>query len=107
VVAEEGVALTTQTYAEQLGRTYAEAACGDPLVEEIWVSTVPGCVRIWLVTPSLDASEELRLHGYTRALYDKFQKADFMVHPLNPRHFRIDVRRVAPIDAVQIPLQSS
>jgi hypothetical protein len=106
VVAEDGVALTTQTYAEQLGKVYAEAVRDEPKIEEIWISTVPGCVHLWLITPLLDM-EERQLLGYTRVLYDTFKKADFMVHVLNPRHFQGSTRAVVPSYAVQVPLRRS
>jgi hypothetical protein len=98
------VALTTQTYAEQLGRTYAEAARGEHSILELWVSTVPGHVHLWLITQPIDAATERGLHRLTGALYDRFGKADFQLHVLNPPHFRGDVRNVVPRDAVQIPL---
>lgn len=101
------MALTTQIYAEQLGKVYAEAVRNEPKIEEVWISTVPGCVHLWLITPSLDMDEERRLHGFTRVLYDTFQKADFMVHVLNPRHFRGSTRAVVPSSAVQLPLRRS
>ena len=98
------MALTTQTYAEQVGRAYAEAARGQQVVLELWVSAVPGNVHVWLITPPIDAETERELHGLSRAVYDHFGKADFQLHTLNPRHFRGDVRNVVPDDAVQIPL---
>src|SRR4051812_45008506 len=98
------MALTTQTYAEQVGRAYAEVARGEKVVRELWVTTVPGEVRLWLLTEPIDAAKERDLHRLTGALYDKFGKADFMLLICNPRHFRCDVRDVVPPGAVQIPL---
>jgi hypothetical protein len=101
------MALTTQTYAEQLGRTYAKAVKDEGLIEELWISTVPGCVHLWLITPPLDIDEQRRLYAYTDVLYDTFKRADFMVHVLNPRHFTGDTHDVFPRDAVQVPLRQS
>ena len=102
------MALTTQTYAEQVGRAYAEAVRGHEAVLELWVTSVPGCVRVWMVTPPIDADTERSLHGLSRAVYERFGKADFMLLILNPRHHvRGDVRDAVPRDAVQIPLQST
>jgi hypothetical protein len=101
---EGGVALTTQTYAEQVGRAYAEAARGLEIVLELWVSAVPGTVHVWMVTPLIDSAAELDLHRLSGGVYDHFGKADFQLHILNPRYFRGDVRNVVPRDAAQIPL---
>jgi hypothetical protein len=98
------VALTTQTYAEQVGRAYAEAARGNEAVLELWVTAVPGTVHVWMLVPPIDADAELDLYRLSGPIYDHFGKADFMLHVLNPRYFRCDVRDVVPRNAVQIPL---
>jgi hypothetical protein len=100
------MALTTQTYAEQVGRAYADVMQGDPDVLELWVSMVPGCVHVWLIMPLSEMEVERRLHGYTDLVYDRFGTVDtdIFLHTLNPRHFRGDVRNVVPCNAVQIPL---
>src|SRR3954451_16580545 len=84
---EEIVALTTQRYAEQVGRAYAEVARGEKVIRELWVSTVPGEVRLWLLTEPIDAPKERDLHRLTGALYDRFGKADFMLLIVNPPRF--------------------
>jgi hypothetical protein len=99
------MALTTRTYAEQVGRAYAEVARGEKVVRELWVSTVPGEVRLWLITEPIDAPKERDLHRLTGKLYDRFGKADFVLHVLNPRHFRGDVREIVPSGAFQVPLE--
>jgi hypothetical protein len=98
------MALTTQTYAEQVGRAYAEVARGEKVVRELWVSTVPGHVDLWLVTELIEAPKERDLHRLTGRLYDQFGKADFQLHIVNPRYFGGDVRGVVPHDAVRITL---
>ena len=98
------MALITQTYAEQVGQAYAEVACGEKVVRELWVSTVPGEVRLWLLTEPIDAAKERDLHRLTGKLYDKFGKADFVLHVVNPPRFRGDARNVIPPGAMQIPL---
>jgi hypothetical protein len=105
VVAEDGVALTTQTYAEQLGRVLAEAARGEPVVEELWVSTRPDGVDLWLVTQRIDPGVEHELHGLADVLYERFDGADFLVYVVNPCHFGGDVHQVLPRHAVQIPMR--
>ena len=52
------MALTTQTYAEKLGRALAKAVRDEPEVEEVWVSTRPDGVDLWLVTQAIDADTE-------------------------------------------------
>jgi hypothetical protein len=101
------VALTTKTYAEQVGHAYAEAARGHEAVLELWVSAEPGTVHVWMVVPPIDADAELELHRLSGGVYDHFGKADFQLHVLNPRYFRRDVRKVVPRDAVQIPLHNA
>lgn len=100
----DNMTLTEQTYAEQVGRAYAEVARGEKVMRELWVSTVPGEVRLWLLTELIDAAKERDLHRLPGKLYDKFGKADFVLHVLNPRHFRGDVRDNLPRGASQIPL---
>ena len=78
--ADNGVALTTKTYAEQVGRAYAEAARGHEAVLELWVSVVPGTVHVWMVVPPIYADAELDLHRLSGGVYDQFGKADFMLH---------------------------
>jgi hypothetical protein len=58
-------------YAEQLGRVLAEAASLEPLVEEVWVSTHPGGVRLWLITQDVDDHQEYELHGLADILYEE------------------------------------
>jgi hypothetical protein len=98
------MALTTQTYAEQVGRAYAEVARGETVIRELWVSTVPGHVDLWLVTRDIEAETERQLHRLTGRLYDRFGKADFQLHIVNPRYFGGDVQGVVPHDAMRIPL---
>lgn len=98
------MALTTQTYAEQLGRVLAEAARREPGVEELWVSTRPDGVDLWLLTQPVDLSVEHELHGLADVLYERFDGADFLVYVVNPRHFSGDVHQVLPRHAVQITL---
>ena len=106
-IAEGVLALTTDTYALQLGRVYSEAIRDEPLIEELWLTTWQDGVHLWLITPPIDPSEHHRLHGYTRVLYDTFKKADFMVHIMNPANFRGEIRDSLPKDAVQFPLRRS
>ena len=101
------VALTTNTYVEQLGKTLAEAASHEPLVEELWVSTLPGGVRLWLVTKDIDMDAEHDLHALSDVLYERFDTSDFEVFIINPRHSTGDAHRALPQHAVQIPLRAS
>src|SRR5688572_1521856 len=104
----EAVALTTQTYAEQVGRAYAEAARGHEAVLELWVTAEPGTVHVWMVVPPIDADAELGLHRLSRGVRDRFGKADFMLHILNPRDYPGgDARSSVPRGAAQIPLHSA
>ncbi|MFN8634145.1 MAG: hypothetical protein U0893_09835 [Chloroflexota bacterium] len=99
------MALTTQTYAEQLGRMLAEAARDESVVEEIWVSTRADGVDLWLLSQVIDASKERALHGFIDVLYARFKRSDFYVYVLNPRYFRGDPRSALPPHAVQIPFR--
>lgn len=106
--AEDGVALTTKTYAEQVGRAYAETAHGNEAVLELWVSAEPGTVHVWMVVPPIDADAERSLHRLSRGVRDRFGKADFMLHVMNPRDYPDgDVRPSIPRSAVQIPLHNA
>jgi hypothetical protein len=91
-------------YAEQLGRVLAEAASLEPLVEEVWVSTHPGGVRLWLITQDVDDHQEYELHGLADILYERFNRPDFEVFVMNPRHSRGDIHSAIPRRSVQIPL---
>lgn len=105
---EDGVATTTKTYAEQVGRAYAEAARGREDVLELWVSAEPGTVHVWMVVPPIDADGERTLHRLSGGVYDHFGKADFMLHVMNPRNYRSgDPRPSIPRSAVQIPLHKA
>ena len=104
---EDGVALTTQSYAEELGRVFAEAARGETDIVELWVSTRPGGVDLWVLTQPIDMEVERNLHRFTDALYARFRTADFQVYMVNPRHFRDGGRSAIPSYAVQIPLHSA
>jgi hypothetical protein len=100
------VTLTTQTYAEQVGKAYAEAARGHEAVLELWVTAEPGNVHVWMVVPPIDADVELDLHRLSGRVYDRFGKADFQLHILNPRNYRDgDARASVPRGAVQIPFR--
>ena len=99
------MALTTHTYAEQLGRSLAAHASRECIVEELWVSTRPDGVDLWLVTQPTDMVTAGNLHGLADALYDAFERADFQLFVMNPRHFRGDVHDALPRNAVQIPLR--
>ena len=101
------MALTTQTYAQQLGRVLAEAASREPLIEELWVSTLPGGVRLWLITQNIDMDAEHELHGLADVLYKHFDRPDFEVFIINPRHFTGDIHRAVPQGAVQIPVRAA
>ena len=101
------MALTTQTYAQQLGRVLAEAASREPLVEELWVSTLPGGVRLWLITQNIDMDAARDLHGLADILYQRFDRPDFEVFVINPRHSLGDVHAAIPQSAVQIPLRAA
>jgi hypothetical protein len=101
------MALTTRTYAQEVGNAYAEAARGESVVEELWVSAWPDGVHMWLITQPIDLDIERHLHELTGALYSKFGKADFQLHILNPCHFRGDVHNVVPSQAEQIALAPS
>ena len=104
-VAEDRMALTTQTYAEQLGRAFAEAAHGDENIVEVWVSTRPGGVDIWVLTRPIDLEAEKLLYRYKSAVYAHFKTADYQIYTVNPRNFRDGGRSAIPGHAVQIPLQ--
>lgn len=106
-IAEGVLALTTHTYAQQLGRVLAEAASKEPLVEELWVSTQSGNVRLWLVTQNVDMDAARDLHALADVLYAQFDRPDFEVFVVNPRHSRGDVHTAIPRNAVQIPLRAA
>lgn len=101
------MALTTQTYAEQLGRAFAEAARGETDIVELWVSTRPGGVDLWVLTKPMDISAERNVHRFTDVLYARFKSDDFLVYTVNPRHFRDGGRSAIPGHAVQIPLHTA
>jgi hypothetical protein len=105
---EDGEVITTKTYAEQVGRAYAEAARGNEAVLELWVSAVPGNVHVWMITPAIDSATERALHGLSGGVYDHFGKADFQLHVMNPRNYPDgDPRPSIPRGAVQIPLHNA
>jgi hypothetical protein len=106
-VAENDVALTTQTYAEQLGRAFAEAARGETNIAEVWVSTRPGGVDVWVLTLPIDMETERNLHRFMHDLYSRVKTADFQVYMVNPRNFRDDGRSAIPSHSVQIPLHAA
>lgn len=106
-IAEGVLALTTDTYAQQLGRVLAEAASCEPLVEELWVSTLPGGVRLWLLTKDIDMDTEHDLHALSDVLYERFDTSDFEVFIINPRHSTGDAHRALPQHAVRIPLRAN
>lgn len=106
-IAEGVLALTTHTYAQQLGRVLAEAASQEPLVEELWVSTLPGGVRLWLITQNIDMDAARDLHALADVLYERFDEPNFEVFVVNPRHSRGDVHSAIPRNAVQIPLRAA
>ena len=99
------MALTTQTYAEQLGRAFAEAARGETNIAEVWVSTRPGGVDLWVLTQPVDVEAEEKLYRFSDELYARFKTADFQVYTVNPRNFSDGGRSAIPGHAVQIPLQ--
>jgi hypothetical protein len=101
------MALTIETYAQQLGRVLAKAASREPLVEELWVSTRTDGVDLWLVTQPIELSAQRDLHHLADVLYERFNRPDFQMWILNPSHFRGDVHRAVPQGAVQIPLHAA
>lgn len=90
---------------QELGRAFAQAVQGEPGVRELWVTTRPDGVHLWLLVEPMELDAERRLHGLTAALYGRFPDADFHLHVVNLRHFRKGLRRALPAGAEQISLR--
>jgi len=61
-----------------------------------------------MVVPPVDAATERSLHGLSRGVRDRFGKADFMLHIMNPRNYPDgDPRPSVPRSAVRIPLHNA
>lgn len=99
------MALLARPFARELGKALAQAARTEAAAEELWVTTQPDGVHLWLVTTSIDMATERQLHRLTGVLYERFLNAEFQLHVLNPRHHSGDARRALPRDAEQIPLR--
>jgi len=93
----------TNVTAQQMGRVLAEAAKDEPRVEEVWVTTWPDGVHLWLITTPITTEEHRRLYLLNDVLYGRFPDAAFQLHVRNPRNYRGDVHAGLPRDVEQVP----
>ena len=100
------MAITTETYAEQLGSALVGAAQDRDEVLEVWVSTRTDGVDLWLLTSPIELDTERRLYGLLDTLYAQFDGTGFDLHVLNPRYFRGDPRSALPQHAVKFLLRA-
>ena len=98
------MAITSGVTAQQMGRVLAEAVQDEPRVAEVWVTTWPDGVHLWLVSTPITLAELRSLCRYEDVLYERFPGSAFEVHILNPRNYTKDVHRVLPRDAERVVL---
>ena len=98
------MAITSSVTAQQMGQVLAEAVRNEPLIAELWVTTWPDGVHLWLVTEPISLAEQRRLYLVEDVLYERFSGEAFTMHIMNPRHYTRDVHAVLPRDAERIAL---
>jgi predicted DNA binding CopG/RHH family protein len=87
-IRSEGTSMAIAHYvptAREMGRNFAEALGREP-VQGLWVRATRNRVELWVLTRPVDLATERRLHGATRLLIERFPKANFRLHVINPRH---------------------
>lgn len=94
--------IVTPAGARELGATFAQAIQNEPLARELWMTTRPDGVHLWLLIDQADDEDERRLFGLLDILDERFPDADFQLHILNSASFTIDLHDVLPRDAEKI-----
>ena len=98
------MAITSGVTAQQMGRVLAEAVRDEPRIEEVWVSTWPDGVHLWLISTPVTLAELRMLYRHEDVLWERFPEDAFMMHILNPSNFPKGARRAVPADAERIVL---
>lgn len=96
------MAITSGVTAQQMGRVLVEAVRDEPRIEEVWVSTWPDGVHLWLISTPVTLAELRSLYLLEDVLWERFPQDAFTMHILNPPNFPKGPRRALPRDAVQI-----
>jgi hypothetical protein len=80
----------------------------EPIARELWVTDECDGVHLWLlIDPIEDDGAELQLYGLVDVLDERFPKAAFMLHVLNPLTYTADPRESLPSYAEPIPLRAA
>jgi len=98
--------ITSGVTAQQMGKTLAEALHGQPRIAEIWVTTRPDGVHIWLIVEPIETEEQRRLYLFADVLHELFPGSPAMLHILNPRNHRGDIHLSLPGDATPVVRES-
>lgn len=100
--------VTRQPTAREIGTVFAARAREEPIVRELWVTDERDGVHLWLlIDPIEDDDAELNLYGLVDVLDERFPRAAFFLHILNPLTYTADPRESLPAYAKRIPLHAA
>ena len=100
--------VTRQPTAREIGTVFATRVRDEPIVRELWVTDERDGVHLWLLIDPIEHDDkELDLYGMVDVLDERFPRADFQVHVLNPLDYTADPRESLPGYAEAIPLRSA
>ena len=86
-------------------KRFAELVRNHEAVKELWYTTPPEGVVLWVVTAPTDLDTARELHGLSIMLYDEIPEALFDLHVLNPRDWQDeDAHLDRPLNAIPVPL---
>ena len=89
-------------------KRFAELIGDHEAVKELWYTTPPEGVLLWVITAPIELDTARELHGLSFAIYDEIPEALFDLHVLNPGDYRDhDARLGLPDDAIPVPLASA
>ena len=86
-------------------KRFAELIRDHEAVKELWYTTPPEGVVLWVVTAPAELDTARELHGLSFAIYDEIPEALFDLHVLNPCDWRDeDAHLGLPHDAIPVTL---
>ena len=100
--------ISGDSVAREIGTVFAKRVREEPIAREFWVTVENRGVHLWLLIDPIEHDDrELALYGLVDVLDERFPRADFQLHVLNPREYTGDPQDSLRGDAELIPLRTS
>jgi hypothetical protein len=102
------MAVVRQPTAQEIGAVYAARVCREPVARELWVSDEQGETHLWLlIDPTDDLDAERALYELVDVIDERFPRAYYFLHVLNPLNYPRDPREWLPGWAKLVPLRAA